>query len=266
MTGTRQLLLTLGSLALLGEVLAQEFYSLWPRRPEALQAARRLVREERYGDAIKALQPHVALLGVPGKEVRALLTQLQLRHYVNGNHPKAYVYRVESGDNMQKIAAKQQCSYALLLLVNGITDPSLLRIGQKLLIVPMDITVMIHEKEREIALWDGDQFLASYPLLEMRGSRSNDNVNLPLLRNVSYRNGRALHPSSPWVSSSPRWLEFEGGICIAGEQVAPGAQRIYQIAPAFLNEWAIMLPPSTRLTIIKDGSVAIGQRGAMPMQ
>ncbi len=266
MTEKRQMLLTLCSLALMGAVQAQEYYSLWPRRPEALKTAQRMVREQQYGEAIKVLLPHVGLQGVAGKEVRALLTQLQLRHYVNGNHPKAYVYRVESGDNMQKIAASQQCSYALLLLVNGITDPSLLKVGQKLLIIPMDITVMIHEKEQEIALWDGDNFLASYPLLGMRGNMPEDYEKLPLLRNVSYRNGRALHPSSPWVSSSPRWLEFEGGICIAGEQVAPRAQRIYQIAPAFLNEWAIMLPPSTRLTIVSDGSIPVGQRGVTPMQ
>lgn len=42
------------------------------------------------------------------------------------------VYEIQSGDSLGKIAVKFGCSVSALMQLNGITDPNLIRVGQKL--------------------------------------------------------------------------------------------------------------------------------------
>ena len=61
---------------------------------------------------------------------------------------------------MARIAAMQKCPQDVIMLLNGIVEPSSLRIGQKLVVVPMRLRVEIYPLQREVSVWDGEQLVA----------------------------------------------------------------------------------------------------------
>lgn len=64
-----------------------ENYSLWPRRPEALAEARRLMDRGSLPKALELLQPLAEQGGVVGKEAKELIGRLRIRQLLDPNGP-----------------------------------------------------------------------------------------------------------------------------------------------------------------------------------
>lgn len=64
-----------------------ENYSLWPRRPEALAEARRLMDCGSLPKALELLQPLAEQGGVVGKEAKELIGRLRIRQLLDPNGP-----------------------------------------------------------------------------------------------------------------------------------------------------------------------------------
>ena len=86
------------------QVGAADNFSLWPRRPDELEQARRLMQEQKRGEAVLLLQPFVADEGIAGREARQICGRVNVPRYLSRMHPGARVYTVRSGDNMARIA------------------------------------------------------------------------------------------------------------------------------------------------------------------
>ena len=54
------------------QVEAADNFSLWPRRPDELEQARRLMQEQKGGEAVLLLQPFVTDDGIAGREARQI--------------------------------------------------------------------------------------------------------------------------------------------------------------------------------------------------
>lgn len=237
--------------SLFGQVCAADNFSLWPRRPDELEQARRLMQEQKGGEAVLLLQPFVSDDGIAGREARQICGRVNVPRYLSRLHPGAEVYTVRAGDNMARIAAKQKCPQDVIMMLNGIVEPSSLRVGQKLVVVPMRLRVEIRPLQREVSVWDGDQLVADYPILnmdEVPEARRKNAVTRVSARE-GYINGLAVLPRAPQFAASERVLVLENGVTLAGGQNGHGNQ-ILRLDQKDLNELALMLDIGNEVKLI----------------
>lgn len=223
-------------------LFAAENYSLWPRRPDELEQARRLMLEQKGGEAVLLLQPFVTDTGIAGREARQICGRVNVPRYLSRMHPGAKVYTVRKGDNMARIAATQKCPQDVIMLLNGIVEPSNIRIGQKLVVVPMRLRVEIYPTQREVSVWDGQQLVADYPILSMdevpRAQQKTQKTKITARE--GYLNGMAVLPRTPQYPASERVLVLGNGMALVGGQNGRAAIHL-RMDQKDLNELTMML-------------------------
>ena len=228
--------------SLLSPAFSAENYSLWPRRPDELEQARRLMQEQKGGEAVLLLQPFVSDGGIAGREARQICGRVNVPRYLSRMHPGARVYTVRRGDNMARIAATQKCPQDVLMMLNGIVEPSALRIGQKLVVVPMRLRMEINPLQREVSVWDGQQLVADYPIISMDDiPRSRQQTQKTrLAAREGYINGLAVPSRAAQYAASERVLVLENGMALVGGQNGRGSICL-RMDQKDLNELALML-------------------------
>lgn len=230
---------------------SSENYSLWPRRPDELEQARRLMQEQKGGEAVLLLQPFVADEGIAGREARQICGRVNVPRYLSRMHPGAVVYTVRRGDNMAKIAAQQKCPQDVLMMLNGIVEPSALKVGQKLVVVPMRLRVEIRPQHREVSVWDGEQLVADYPIHamdEMPQSRQKSET-VKVAAREGYLNGFAVAARAPQYPASERVLVLSNGMCLAAGQNGHGKIKLH-MDQKDLNELVMMLDCGNEVRIL----------------
>ena len=228
--------------SLMGVTCAVDNYSLWPRRPDELEQARRLMLEQKGGEAVLILQPFVTDTGIAGREARQICGRVNVPRYLSRMHPGARVYTVRRGDNMARIAATQKCPQDVLMLLNGIVEPSNIRIGQKLVVVPMRLRVEINPLQREVSVWDGQQLVADYPIIgmdEIPHTRQKTQKTSIVARE-GYLDGMVVQPRTPQYPASERVLVLGNGMALVGGQNGRGSFHL-RMDQKDLNELALML-------------------------
>lgn len=230
---------------------AADNFSLWPRRPDELEQARRLMQEQKRGEAVLLLQPFVADEGIAGREARQICGRVNVPRYLSRMHPGARVYTVRSGDNMARIAQQQKCPQDVIMLLNGIVEPSSLRVGQKLVVIPMRLRVEIRPMQREISVWDDQQLVADYPILNVEGFSSayRKNEVTRVAAREGYIGGLAVQPRAPQYAASERALVLDNGITIAGGQNGHGSMML-RMDQKDVNELALMLGEGNEVKLI----------------
>lgn len=230
---------------------AEDNFSLWPRRPEELEQARRLMQEQKGGEAVLLLQPYVTDEGISGREARQICGRVNVPRYLSRMHPGAVVYTVRRGDNMARIAATQKCPQDIIMLLNGIVEPSSLKVGQKLVIVPMRLRMEIRPLQREVSVWDGQQLVADYPISSMDeippARQKSETVEVKARE--GYLDGLAVPVRSPKYPSSERVLLLSNGMMLTSGQNGHGAFKMH-MEQKDLNELAMMLDCGNEVKII----------------
>ncbi len=215
-------------------------YSLWPRRPEAFDAAHKALHVGNEDKARELLSPYLRAQGITGEEARALYSKLNLPRYLSRRNPHAKIYSVRSGDTIHRVAQSQKCPAQLILMLNGMVEPSRLRIGQKLVIAPMVFSLEYMEHERELLLWDGEELVARYLVLSQAGQLKKDEEYA--LSKVSLElNGRAIAQHSPYFAAANRKIHFEGGLCLSANATEEEAPCTLRLAQKDLNELAFFM-------------------------
>lgn len=218
--------------------LAAENYSLWPRRPAELEQARRLVREQKGAEAAHLLQPFIHDSGIAGREARQITGAVNVQRYLSRRHPDARVYTVKSGDNVFKIAAAEKCPFELIMLLNGIVEPAGLRVGQKLVLVPMNCRLEIHVSLCELCVWDGETLVADYNVTAVPPTlKAGEETRLAACE--GYMEGTRVPRRSSQIASSDRVLVLENGLRLTGGQ-QPSDEAL-QMQQRDLNELALLL-------------------------
>lgn len=230
---------------------AEDNYSLWPRRPAELEQARRLVREQKLTEAADLLKPFVTEKGIAGREARQITGAVNVRRYLTRMHPRAAVYKVKRGENMAKLSHATRCPSDVIMLLNGIVEPSALKAGQKLVVVPMDLRLEIHPLQREVSVWDGSCLVASYSLAKVEGAGGSGNEETSLLEREGYLQGSAVQKHSMQFLVSDRALHLGNGMYVAGGQRVKGSV-VFRMEQRDLNELALLLGVGARVSIVRD--------------
>lgn len=224
-------------------------YSLWPRRPAELEQARALVAEQKGAEAAHLLQPFLKDSGIAGREARQIVGQINTPRYLTREHPGAFVYTVQRGDTVQKIARQQGCPAALIMLLNGLTEPAGLRIGQKLLLARVTCRLEIRLKHREICVWDGDTLVADYSLIAVAlGGKSGEETETKLAAIEGELEGMRVPENSVQFPSSDRRLRLENGVHILPEQ-GGAAEPCLRMQQRELNELSLLLTLGTEVLL-----------------
>ena len=250
----RSISLILGATALYSAIAAaQENYSLWPRRPAELEQAQKLIRQQEYKQALELLTPFVYKSGLTGHESRHLIGAIRTRTYLSPQHPRARTHTVRRGENIERIASAYKSSADLLILINSMLEPSNLKIGQKLIVIPQDLRAELHLSDREISVWDGQTLVATYDivpgqaLLQAEGS----NEETQLQEKEGEINGARVPRSSALYPSSNKQLKLANGIVLTGE-AAPPKGKYVQLKQRELNELSLLLGAKARVSIVGD--------------
>lgn len=227
---------------------AAERYSLWPRRPAELEQARRLLKEHKGEDAVRLLQPLVDRDGIAGREARQMVGAANAPRYLSRRHPGAAVYTVRRGDYLAKVAATLHCPYELLMLLNGLVDPSAIHVGQKLVYVPMNQRVEINLPRRELSVWDGPVLVASYDIGNVEGmSAGVTEEETEVTRRDGFVEGGRVPAHSPLMVCANRTLALGNDVVLAATgKAAAKAVRMEQVD---LNELALLVAEGTPVRI-----------------
>ncbi len=229
-------------------VCAAERYSLWPRRPAELEQARRLLKEHKAEEAVQLLQPLMAKEGIAGREARQIAGAANVPLYLSRRHPSAAVYTVRRGDHLAKVASSLRCPYELMMLLNGLVDPSAIHVGQKLVYVPMRQQVEINLPRREISVWDGSVLVASYNIGTVTGiSGAAPEEDTKVTRREGYVDGGKVPAHSPLMVSANRTLELGNEIALL--PVGKSAGKALLMQQADLNELALLVIEGTPVHI-----------------
>lgn len=232
-------------------LLAADNYSLWPRRPDELEQARQLMSEQKGGEAVLLLQPYVADEGIAGREARQICGRVNVPRYLSRMHPGAVAYTVRKGDNMARIAATQKCPQDVIMMLNGIVQPSALQVGQKLVVVPMRLRMEIRPLQREVSVWDGDQLVADYPLQGMDEIpvERRKTAAVKVTAREGYLNGMAVPQRSPQFPASERVLVLSNGMSLVGGSNGHSG-TLLRMEQKDLNELAMMLDCGNEVKVI----------------
>lgn len=231
-----------------GAACAAERYSLWPHRPAELEQARRLLKEHKAEEALQLLQPLMAKEGVAGREARQIAGAANLPLYLSRRHPATAVYTVRRGDHLAKVASALRCPYELMMLLNGLVDPSAIRVGQKLAYVPMRQSVDINLPRRELSVWDGSVLVASYNIKAVSGMPGGaPEEETKVARRDGYVDGGKVPAHSPLLACSNRAFALGNGIALLPAGKSTG--KALFLEQADLNELALLVVEGTPVHI-----------------
>lgn len=209
--------------------LAQDNYSLWPRRPDELEQARNLLAQQKWGEAVHLLQPFVHDSGVAGVEARKITGRVNVVRYLSRMHPYSSVYTVKRGDTLPKIASSTKCPTDLLMLYNGLVTPSALKVGQKLVYIEMSLRVEIYLALNELTVWDGESLVASYKIEAIKGISENISRNsaTTVSSRESYIQGKKIPQQAAQSAVADKSLRLVDGVIVsASDDGLPSCIRL----------------------------------------
>ena len=233
-------------------VTAQDNYSLWPRRPAELEQAQRLITNHQYDQALSLLSPFVNKRGLAGHEARHIVSEVLKRRYLSAQHPHIRRHTVRRGENIEKIAASYGSSSDFLILINGMINPSNLRVGQHIYVAPLNLRAELDVKEQEITVWDGSHLVACYDVVPEQRLKHGENEETQVKEREGELNGARIPRSSSIFASSNRILRLSNGIVLMNpSQSIQGGSHV-QMKPKDLNELSLLLRNGARVSVVRN--------------
>lgn len=261
----KSIFLTIGVAVLFSFVCAgADNYSQWPRRPAELEQSRRLIREGKSAEAMQLLRPFLTESGIAGREARQIVGRVNVVRYLSRRHPKARVYTVKRGDTMARIARSCGCPEDVVMLINGMVEPSSIRTGQRIVVIPMELRMDIHPEQREVSIWDGSELVADYHLLSVPPSLPDACAETAVKERCGFLNGRKIAPGSPMLASGDRELVLQNGWRIVGDRGEGAASRdAFRMEQRDVNEIALLMGVGAPVSV-RGGAPASSSEGENP--
>ena len=137
-------------------------------------------------------------------------------------------YTIAPGDTLSRIASRHNVGMGLLVRLNNLADPNLIRVGRKLKVIDGPFRVEVNKGGRTLAVYRGDDFIRSYPVaLGQRDSTPEGEFQvLRKLENPPWTdpyNRTIVTADDPEYPLGTRWIEFippPGAYGIHGSKVA----------------------------------------------
>lgn len=252
MISTSSILNAAAFCSLLVAVQAKESvnYSLWPQRPAQLETAREHVRAGRSEAAVELLQPFVTQKGIAGREARQITSAINVRRYLSREHPGLATYKVRRGENLTRIATATKCPADVLMLLNGMVEPSSLKVGQSLVYVPMRLRMEIRPLQRELSVWDGAVLVAAYNLELDASWPGKANEETEVTARHGYLGDVPLPKHDMRYLASERVLVLGNGWSIASGRRLRG--NVLRMDSGDLNELTLLMGIGGRVSFVCD--------------
>ncbi len=227
-------------------------YSLWPQRPPQIAQAARLLQEGDADKAVDLLRPFVRQEGVIGREARKMTASVNVAKYLSRSNPTAYIYTVRSGDTLPRIVVNTKCNSEVLMLLNGIVDPSSLRAGARLVAVNMKLRAEVHVARREVCVWDSDTLVAVYDVESMDLPDHTISQECTVSAREGYIDNNLLGRTSLQLLAAERVVRLSNGVSITGTQAVNAP--FVQLKAADVNELALLLSLGSEVSVIGEGA------------
>ena len=195
------------------EETAQAFID--PGLPE-FEAAMALVQQRKLVEARSALNLFLDHHPFSEKvaDARAALGKINTDIFFSTTPaPEKIVYEIQPGDAIIKIERKLRTPREIIMRSNNLDDPTRLRIGQVLLVTPVDFSIVINQKNRTVLVQNRKTFFKEYkavswhPVLTVNVSPKSP-LNGAVTAKLAWRNGARVAPNSPDFAESERWVEL----------------------------------------------------------
>lgn len=144
-------------------------------------------------------------------------TWLFSREVLNGDKLTGY-YLVQGGDHLERIAKKYKVPYEILMQINGIDRPELLRAGQQIKVIEGPFNVVVYKSNFTMDLYLQDKYIKTY-----RVGLGRKEYETPSGRWQVESGGKLIRPTwtdpdtgKTYVGSDPdyplgsRWIAIEG--------------------------------------------------------
>lgn len=234
------------------EAGAQQNYSLWPRRPDALAKAQILAAEGRVKEAEAELAPLLGADGIVGKEARETLGKINIRLALNPKTCGAQVYTVKRGDTWIGLSNRMNCPLDYLMHLNQLFELKGLQVGQKLLVGKLDYRIEVHLPRREVSLWKGDSLVNSYPIVMYQDmGKANASTAVSLETGVS--GGMPVKLSSPLFPAADKTIVMgKGDLVIGSSPNGKMPKDGYYLKREDCNELSLLVRPGNEVKIIRN--------------
>lgn len=230
-------------------------YSLWPQRPPQIAEASRLLLEGNTDKAVDLLRPFVRQDGVIGREARRMTASVNVAKYLSRNNPTAYIYTVRTGDTLPRIVLNTKCNSEVLMLLNGIVDPSSLRAGARLVAANMKLRAEVHVARRELCVWDSDTLVAVYDVEALDLSDCTISQESTVSAREGYIDNNILGRTSLQLLAAERVVRLSNGVSVTGTQAVNAP--FVQLKAADVNELALLLSIGSGVSVIRDGTASL---------
>ncbi|HCC21344.1 MAG TPA: hypothetical protein DEP88_08870 [Verrucomicrobiales bacterium] len=136
---------------------------------KAYQRAKELLAMESMVEAEEKLKYIVSFYpsAKSAAEARRILGEINVDRLLDPEWPEGKkVIMVKSGDNYTGIIRKHETTFDSLIHLSGLTktEHNRLRIGQKLIVMPLDLRMVINIRRKTLTLWRGGEFVKEYQI------------------------------------------------------------------------------------------------------
>lgn len=168
--------------------------------------------------------------------------------------PDKIRYEIRSGDALAKIERKLKTTGELIMRCNNLDDPRRLRVGQVLLVSPVEFSVIIDRKTHAITLLNKGKFFKEYAAASWSApapKKGTEKVPIAakVTRKMAWANGSPVTFGVKEYAGSDRWVETTAKgytLFSEGGQKPPAG---IGIAPEEMEELSTLLGKNVPVTI-----------------
>lgn len=182
-------------------------------------------------------------------ECQALLNELRFKQIFSPDGPDKQVYVVKRGDSLFSIAHKTKSSADYIIAVNNMLNPSRLSVGDKLMVRPLNMKIVVDVKAKTLSLLDAGQVVKVYPILALRSS------NVGRMKTaVKSESGRAgagvVTAMSEMYPAANKSIMLKDGKVIEGTRNASAPSAGFFLSQEDCNELSLLVIPGNEVEII----------------
>lgn len=224
-------------------------YSLWPRRPQQLDDARKLVKQGHISQAHELIKDLLEAEGVAGAEARALYGDMLLNALLQPGAEGQVQYEIKRGDNCLKIARQQNCPMDLMLHLNPNLQPNRLSLGEKLWLLPLDFSVKIRLGTKEVCLYRQNNFIKAWPIVGNLASTLKAGEHTTVKSESGEVAGRGVTTQSEQFAVANKVIHLANGLRIEAAGPNSGGRGIF-MAQADVNELSLLLNNNSKIEVL----------------
>ncbi len=112
-------------------------------------------------------------------------------------------YKVKSGDSHFAIAGRNETSLDMIIHLNNMMELRNLKVGDEMILMPLNYRIVIEPHRNSISLWDGAKFICDYPIIATNGPMPGQGTTVIASRRADL-DGKIILPTSNQYRSTTK--------------------------------------------------------------